>query len=144
MIDIHDEEYVMESAEELREVFEQHPKLSKEPAEWVQRLWHYAIGRIKWNTGMDWVCEDHPHMPYGHMVFRGGKLIECGGIGIPPICPNDEAQDLEIMNQRCEESLPPELFEKWEAVKAMLIENRQALKGYSSEQPTEQVTRKDG
>lgn len=85
MIDIHNEEYVMESAKELREIKELHPTLSGATAEWMQRLWHYATGRIKWDTGKDWVCEDHPHLPYGHMVSEGANMVECSGIGMPPL-----------------------------------------------------------
>ena len=127
MIDIHDEEYVMDSAKELREVREQHETLSRAPAEWMQRLWHYATGRIKWDTGKDWVCEDHQHLPYGHLVYnKKMELVECSGIGTPPSCPHDELQDMTIMNTRCEESLDPETFEKWEEVKAELAKNRKA------------------
>lgn len=39
-----------------------------------------------------------------------------------------ETASLEIMHEMCIESLPPDLFEKWEEVRAALLATRKAFK----------------
>lgn len=39
-----------------------------------------------------------------------------------------ETASLDVMHEMCIESLPPDLFEQWEEVRAALMETRKAFK----------------
>ena len=127
-----DEQVVMDREKCKAEIRREFPNTS-EAFEWVYRLWEYAIGRIKWDTSMDFVCEEEPHLPFNHLLeIEDGKVGECTGAGMPPLVLQSkdyhEGMVIHRMNGMCEQSLDPETFGKWEEVKAILTANRSALK----------------
>ncbi len=100
---------------------------------WLSRLLEYAEGKIKWDTGRLWVCENHPRLPWGMGYSFDCK---CGGPGMPPFFPqawnkvgSEWAKDLrqEALKEvylMATASLDPVSFEKIEAVFKQLAETR--------------------
>ena len=97
MRDVFTAEQINEMSAERADIKRVFPNDS-EALKWMHRLWRYSVGHIKgkeniapWDTGMDWVCEEHPHLPFPHG--------DCIGPGMPPIGMNTQPKEQSEPNE---------------------------------------------
>ena len=105
----------------------------KEEVEWLNTLLDYAEGKKKWDSGKEYVCEDHPRRPSEQNLLINCR---CGALGMAPKTPEDcigEKKIIKKMLKMSAESLPPIEFSQLEAIIQILRNNRQALKQYQLE-----------
>ena len=76
----------LETGKKLQEIKRAFPNTS-EALRWMLLLWEYATGLRKWDTGKEWVCEEHPHLPYEHDTgeMKECKLVDCPAPGMCPM-----------------------------------------------------------